>query len=169
MFVVNEHVKKITIILCQLRSVQPAETLCQIGNNAGQLAVGVIKFGPCSTLESDRYDRILSHVLPAELTVLCYLKTAEKLLLPRGVAGILIVHLKETAECAHGQGLPEAPRAEQQEAAVCVYKEGLQVLCLVNIVDSVFPENRKILVSCFWFEPCLILTRLCHAAPPASV
>ena len=82
---------------------------------------------------------------------------------------MLIVHLKETSEGAHGQCLPEASRAEQQEPAVGSAEERLQVLCLVDIVYPVFSESRKILISCFWLEPRLILACLRHAVPPAPV
>ena len=104
------------------------------------------------------------HVLSAELRVLHYLKSPEELLLPRGVAGILEVNLEETSEGAHGQGLPEAPRAEQQEPASCAAEEGLQELCLVGVVDSLIAENSKILIPAFWCEPRLVLTCLCHTA-----
>ena len=114
------------LFFCKLRTVQPAEILGQPGYHACKPFEGIIVSNAVSTFERDRHHRIAPHVLLAELLVFCYLKPAEELLLPRGITGILIVHLEEMAEHAHGQGLPEAPRAEQQEAAVCVYKEGFQ-------------------------------------------
>ena len=67
--------------------------------------------------EIARIFRIPPHMLLTELTVLRYLKSPEELLLPRGVAWIPVVHLKETAEGAHGQGLPEAPGSQEHNSA----------------------------------------------------
>ena len=152
------------LFFCKLRTVKPAEITGQPRYHPGKSFIGIIIRNTVSTFERDGYHRITAYVPFAELSVIHYPEPAEELLLPRGVAGILIVHPEEMAEGAQGQCLPEAPRAEQQEPASCAAEEGLQELCLVGVVDSLIAENSKILIPAFWCEPRLVLTCLCRTA-----
>ena len=88
---------------------------------------------------------MLPYMLVTEPPVLQYLKPPEEFLLPRGVTRVIIVQLKEMAESAQHQGLPETPRAQQHEP-VGILKERIQVPGLVSIVQALLPEGCKILL-----------------------